>query len=79
MLEFKPHPSLTDGYFVYYKPNGVFLGHIHKDVDGYFYFWPDLKGGSWDGHVLRGIANKLSELNAEWVKIMDKEFSSGQM
>lgn len=47
--------------------NGVHLGDVVMDVDGYRYFWPDMsRGGHWGAHVLREIADLLDELNEAW-------------
>jgi hypothetical protein len=34
--------------------------------DGYYEFWPDLRGGYIPVWALRSIADKLDELNKEW-------------
>lgn len=61
--------------------NGVYLGDFDEVVDGYYNFWPRLKhNGYWSAHVLRALADKLDELNADWNKqlqeYMEKEKES---
>lgn len=52
--------------------NGVYLGEFVMDVDGYYYFYPDLKGGHWSAAVMREICDLLDARNAEW----DREIRS---
>ena len=48
---------------------GTILGTFEMDVDGYFYFWRNEKlTGCDSSYVLRGIADKLDEVNKEWDK-----------
>ena len=48
---------------------GRVLGTFERDVDGYFYFWRNEKlTGCDSSYVLRGIADKLDEVNKEWDK-----------
>jgi hypothetical protein len=58
-----------ESYKVYYE-NGAYLGDFEKDMDGYYKFWPELKGGFWDEHILRLLADKLTELNKDWDNII---------
>lgn len=53
------------GYDVFYE-NGVLLGILYREVDGYFVFQPEPGGGAWSGHVLQAIADKIEELNKPW-------------
>ncbi len=46
--------------------NGVVLGVFLRDVDGYFYYWPEKLSGAWEAHILRAIADKLDEINKPW-------------
>ncbi len=54
-------------YEVYYN-NGMLLGSIYQEIDGYFVFLPILRQGYWDGPVLEQIAKYLEDLNKEWDK-----------
>ena len=48
---------------------GRVLGTFERDVVGYFYFWRNEKlTGCDSSYVLRGIADKLDEVNKEWDK-----------
>jgi len=53
------------GYYVEYY-NGLHIGEFERDVDGYYYYWPVQRAGSWPAVVLRAIADKLDELNEPW-------------
>lgn len=62
------------GYKIFFK-NGVFLGDLLIKEDGFYGFWPELRGGYWDSYVLREIADTLDELNAPWQKEIEKYFA----
>lgn len=48
--------------------NGVYMGDFVVHVDGYYYWWPEPtdRGGIIQGWVLRELADRLDELNADW-------------
>ena len=55
---------------------GIILGTFERDVDGYFYFWRNEKLTVCDSsYVLRGIADKLDEVNKEWNERLISIFS----
>lgn len=58
--------------------NGKFIGYFERDVDGYFYWWPDLKekDGCWSYQNIIEIAEKLKSLNMPYEKELDKYFES---
>lgn len=57
--------------------NGVILGEIYKEVDGFYVFQPTLNGGGfWEEWVLKGIASILEERNAAWKEEIDNYFRS---
>ena len=66
--------KLTEGHYKIYYYNGVIMGDLLKDVDGYFYYWP-IKGryGSIAEHHLLAIASELHELNKEWYAIIQAD------
>ena len=66
-----------DGSNLYYS-NGVKLGEVVMDVDGFYYFWPELRGGHWDQSVLRQISDLLEEKNKPWQDKIDKDFGGDQ-
>lgn len=47
--------------------NNKSIGEFIKDVDGYYYFWPNpsLKG-SWNANALNVISEQLDLLNKKW-------------
>jgi hypothetical protein len=54
-------------YRVVYTPNGNEIGHLAKDIDGYYYFFPmPYNGGFWAAETLLSIGNRLNSINAEW-------------
>lgn len=59
--------SLSQKGMKLYFENGVYLGEVIADVDGYYKFWPETRGGGyWDEYLLRSVADHLKELNAAW-------------
>ena len=55
--------------------SGVYIGDFLMKEDGYFDFWPELKGGFWPSYMLRSLSDKLDELNKDWDKDIKKYFS----
>lgn len=53
------------GYRVTFH-NGVDMGTLEMDVDGYYKYWPAQCAGYWDAPPLRAIADLLDHVNAEW-------------
>jgi len=51
---------------LYFAMNDVFMGDVLMKEDGYYDFWPELRGGYWDSYSLRAIADMLDELNKDW-------------
>lgn len=50
-----------------FASNGVALGEIYMEVDGYYVFEPGRdSNGFWEAYVLRAIADKLDEMNKAW-------------
>lgn len=41
-------------------------GQIYREVDGYFVFAPNDRGGFFDAQSLRAIADYLDQLNKDW-------------
>ncbi|MFA5152696.1 MAG: hypothetical protein WC554_09070 [Clostridia bacterium] len=56
--------------------NGVVIGQIYQEVDGYYVFLPDRKDGFWEAYVLRAIANLLDKKNEKWHKQVMKDLQS---
>ena len=57
--------------------NKVVLGEIFAKEDGFYDFWPDIKGGYWPAWLMRIIADKLDEMNAPWQKQIDEDPTIG--
>lgn len=58
--------------------NGKFIGYFERDVDGYFYWWPDLKehDGCWPVDLILELAERLKEVNKPYEGELDKYFSA---
>lgn len=53
--------------FVY--ENGVIIGDMVRDVDGFYYFYPALdRNGHWSSEVMKEVAVILDSENAAWDK-----------
>ena len=61
-----------------YFENGVYIGDILCDVDGYYKWWPDNKGGYLDEMFLYAMAEYLKSLNREWDSQINDFFESQQ-
>lgn len=48
--------------------NGVSLGTLIRDVDGFWKFFPELKGGYWESEVLGELADTIDKMNEDWYK-----------
>jgi hypothetical protein len=68
------NPLVVDEHLTVRHPNGATLGRIYREIDGYYVFvtWVS---GYWESPLLRAIADKLDEMNAEW----DEEVRRGLM
>lgn len=50
------------------------IGYIGQEVDGFYYFFPNYKPGSfWPSHYLKEIYLKLEALNEAWTQRLAKE------
>ena len=71
-LTYKP---LGSGYTVAMPDSEQVFGMVDRDVDGFFYWFPDTDktGASWSSWVLRDIVEKLEELNLPWQNQIDND------
>lgn len=60
------------GVELFYE-NGVKLGEVLCNEDGYYDFWPELRGGYWSAPVLRQIADLLDAKNQLWDEQVQKD------
>jgi hypothetical protein len=51
------------------------IGTIDQEVDGYYYFYPALRGGFWASHLLHDVAHKLDALNEAWNQRIEQELN----
>lgn len=67
--------EIEGGHKLYYH-NGVYMGDVLQDCDGFFKFWPDrTKSGYWDEGMLLEIASHLANENADWNREIEEYFS----
>jgi hypothetical protein len=57
-----------------YFENGVYIGDFVVAEDGYWVYFPENKGGSWDEYILRLLLDKLCEMNKPWDEEVNKYF-----
>lgn len=48
--------------------DGMFMGSVYKEVDGYYHWDPAALSGIWSENLLQVIVNILKDLNKEWDK-----------
>lgn len=61
------------GYDLYYH-NGVHMGEVMIDEDGFYKFWPNDTKGYWDEHMLFLVGNLLKEKNKAWNEELERWF-----
>jgi len=68
MIRLERTTANTSSYHVYHDVTDVYLGDAIQYEDGfyYFHFANDKNSSYWQAYVLRGIADKLDELNKKW-------------
>ena len=47
------------------KNNVELIGYYGSDIDGFYYFEPEVGRGYWNEHALLELGNKLKELNQD--------------
>jgi hypothetical protein len=58
-----------------YYHNGLYIGEVETDVDGYYKFWPSRKReGYWDQGSLLELSQFLEKMNASWDKEIAEYF-----
>lgn len=70
--------SLTDklGCILVQANNGVKAGEILMGDDGFYQFWPELRGGYWPSYAMREIADKVDSMNEAWEKKLEEELAA---
>lgn len=65
---------------IYHTCNdGVPVGRLLMDVDGFFYYWPSMNlSGCYASYILHEIADTLDELNREWEEQLERDFNKEQ-
>jgi hypothetical protein len=60
------YPRIGVGHVDAIYCNGVKLGELLQDVDGFYKFFPESRAGYWEEAVMRDIADALDALNSAW-------------
>lgn len=70
--------KLSENQYSVNLQNSKFIGYFERDVDGYFYWWPETKSedGCWSAALLLELVGKLKELNKPYEKELDVYFES---
>lgn len=55
--------------------NGAPMGEFYMEVDGYYVWDPQLRGGFIPSEMLRALSDKLDSLNAPWDKQVQEYFN----
>lgn len=77
ILTFEPCGTHT---FKCVADNGVCIGELYPEVDGFYVYEPDRsRGGCFSEQILMELALKLSELNADWNDMIHKDLASRPM
>jgi hypothetical protein len=59
-----------------YYGNGVYMGEVLRDVDGFYKWWPLHKEGYLDEGVLLEVAHLLKGLNQSWENEINEYFDA---
>lgn len=66
----------SDGCVVLENSTGIRIGNAYREVDGFYVFNPDLtNGGAWTQEILHEVHEILSDLNREWDKQIERDFT----
>jgi NAD(P)H-nitrite reductase large subunit len=60
-----------------FATNGVHVGEIIALEDGFYNFFPEMRGGCWPSWALRELADVMDEMNEPWQKQIDEFFEGG--
>lgn len=61
-----PDGKPTSSYSVYAN-NGVQIGELYQEIDGFYVFALPGRTGYWPEYLLRELADELKELNIKWL------------
>jgi hypothetical protein len=61
------------GTFNVFHIDGMLIGRIYQEVDGFYVFVPISNGGFWPQYVLEAIHIQLHRLNYEWENTIAKD------
>lgn len=53
----------------------TYIGYVYQEVDGFYVYQPNDKGGVFNEYSLRLIADTLKELNKDWNEHIEKYFN----
>lgn len=62
----------------FYWENGSYMGYVYKEIDGFYTYVIEDKGGTIDAYVLRALANKIDKLNKPWNDQINEYFKNEQ-
>ena len=68
----EPHKQPAH-YAVFHEKK--YLGVLYQEVDGFYYFLPEPRGGFWASWILKDIAFKLEALNEAWSQRLEVELA----
>jgi hypothetical protein len=60
------YDQVQDGFIKVYAYNGVQVGEMYIECDGYWVFQPVLRNGYWESWMLMHLGRKLHKLNRKW-------------
>ena len=55
-----------------------YIGDLYREVDGYWVFAPETKGGYWSQEVMLALGNKLADMNKAWDTKIQRELGGVQ-
>lgn len=70
------YTKINDSHYQVNSTNGVLMGDIMVDNDGFYYFWPDLRQGAWSASFLLELSYKIDVLNKPWEEELNRYFDN---
>jgi hypothetical protein len=64
IVTFSRNDPESELVFAHYM--SIKLGEMAKEIDGFYYFFPEPNSGNFPSNILRGIADELDRLNKSW-------------
>ena len=73
VVTFSRNDPQSDLFYAHYM--NIKLGDVAKEIDGFYYFFPEPNSGNFPSYMLRAIADELDRLNKPWTDQVDAQLT----